>query len=227
MELDRLNRAKKLKNDEFYTLYGDVKKIFFEFRNYVKGKKIYLPFDSNDSNFVKYLKQNKKSLNVEFKYTNDDYKNNLDLFKWCDLVISNPPFSILNSELYSFFEENNVDFILISPLILSKKWYRGNINFYNLEINKFINDNNEIKEVRTYMISNIFYKNIFLKKCIHENNEDVLFKKYTISKDCPSKHNVYMSVGSLEHLSYINKHIFIEKISPKFNFKYLKICDII
>lgn len=227
MEIDKLNRAKKLKNDEFYTLYDDVKKIFFEFRNYVKGKKLYLPFDSSDSNFVKYLKQNKKSLNVEFKYTNDDYKNNLDLFKWCDLVISNPPFSILNSKLYSFFEENNVDFILITPIILGKKWYHGNINFYNLKINKFINDSNEIKEVRTYVSSNIFYKNIFLKKCIHENNEDVLFKKYTISKECPSKHNVYIPLGSLEHLSYINKYIYVSSPTPKFNFKYFKICDII
>lgn len=39
MRSDKLKKAQKLKNDEFYTLYDDVKKIFFEFRNYVKGKK--------------------------------------------------------------------------------------------------------------------------------------------------------------------------------------------
>lgn len=227
MRSDKLKKAQKLKNDEFYTLYDDVKKIFFEFRNYVKGKKIYLPFDSDKSNFVKYLKQNAKTLKVEFKYTNDDYRNNLDLFKWCDLVISNPPFSLLNSELYSFFEENNVDFILITPTTLGMKWYRGNINFYNLKIKKFINDNNEIKEVGTYVASNIFYKNIFLKKCIHENNEDVLFKKYTISKDCLSKHNVYMSQGCSEYILYIKNYIVVDSPSPKFNFRYFKICDII
>ncbi|MDI4567935.1 MAG: hypothetical protein E7Y34_02520, partial [Mycoplasma sp.] len=42
------------KDDEFNTFYGDIK-YFFENAKLEKEKVIWLPFDDNDSNFVKYL----------------------------------------------------------------------------------------------------------------------------------------------------------------------------
>ena len=85
-----LNKAKKEKNDEFYTLRSDVEEIFnnldIDLSNYV----VDLPFDCEKSHFYKYCKDNNINVNCDCK---KDYKN----FKYSNngVVISNPPFSIL------------------------------------------------------------------------------------------------------------------------------------
>lgn len=56
--VDKLNKAKKAKNDEFYTQYSDIEK---ELKHYDKekfrDKVIYLPCDRPQSNFVAYFKE--------------------------------------------------------------------------------------------------------------------------------------------------------------------------
>lgn len=55
---EKLNKAKKAKNDEFYTQYSDIEK---ELEHYDKykfiDKVIYLPCDRQESNFVAYFKE--------------------------------------------------------------------------------------------------------------------------------------------------------------------------
>ena len=55
---EKLNKAKKAKNDEFYTQYSDIQK---ELEHYDKAKfedkVIYLPCDRPESNFVAYFKE--------------------------------------------------------------------------------------------------------------------------------------------------------------------------
>ena len=55
---DKVNKAKKTKNDEFYTQYSDIEK---ELEHYDKArfedKVIYLPCDRPQSNFVAYFKE--------------------------------------------------------------------------------------------------------------------------------------------------------------------------
>lgn len=96
-----LNRAKFVKNDEYYTLMKDVIQHVEVFKKeWYKDKIIYCPFSSDESNFVKYFKQHGKELGIkELIYTSDDYKNHEDLWMKADLVIDNPPFSIFISEI--------------------------------------------------------------------------------------------------------------------------------
>ena len=53
---NKLQRAKNTKNDEFYTLYENIEKEISFYKEELKGKVIYLPCDSEESNFWKYLK---------------------------------------------------------------------------------------------------------------------------------------------------------------------------
>lgn len=96
-----LNRAKFVKNDEYYTLMKDVIQHVEVFKKeWYKDKIIYCPFSSDESNFVKYFKERGKELGIkELMYTSDDYKNHEDLWMKADLVIDNPPFSIFISEI--------------------------------------------------------------------------------------------------------------------------------
>lgn len=96
-----LNRAKFVKNDEYYTLMKDVIQHVEVFKKeWYKDKIIYCPFSSDESNFVKYFKEHGKELGIkELMYTSDDYKNHEDLWMKADLVIDNPPFSIFISEI--------------------------------------------------------------------------------------------------------------------------------
>ena len=97
-----LNRAKFVKNDEYYTLMKDVIQHVEVFKKeWYKDKIIYCPFSSDESNFVKYFKEHGKELGIkELMYTSDDYKNHEDLWMKADLVIDNPPFQFLLLKFY-------------------------------------------------------------------------------------------------------------------------------
>lgn len=97
-------------NDEFYTLYKDCEKLFSQFD--FSQMKVYCPCDSEKSNIVKYLKDKCK----ELKYTSDNYENHEDLFEWCDVIITNPPFSKF-SKRYAYFRKFNKKFILAFPVM--------------------------------------------------------------------------------------------------------------
>lgn len=114
-----LQKAKKAKNDEFYTRYEDIEA---EMQHYdLSGMTVYCPCDDwRWSNFVKYFKNNferhglKKLIATNydigdgaFVYTydgkcetafqvdgNGDYRNYQEYLDECDIVITNPPFSL-------------------------------------------------------------------------------------------------------------------------------------
>ena len=92
-----LNQYTKPDNiDEWYTSYEEVEYIFEHLTEDFTNKIIYCPFDGEESNFVKYIKENKNKLGYkELWYTNDDWYDHLDLFEKADFIISNPPFSEL------------------------------------------------------------------------------------------------------------------------------------
>lgn len=116
-----LHKAKKAKNDEFYTRYEDIEK---EVQHYdLKGLRVYCPCDDfRRINFVKYFKDNYEKLGIAglvatnydigdgaWKYTYDGktetavkLEGNGDFRseectrikdEECDIVITNPPFS--------------------------------------------------------------------------------------------------------------------------------------
>lgn len=92
------------RNDEFYTTREEVEEIFEQVIGYefLKDKIIYCPCDSEESEFVKYLKEKKDEIKYkDFWHTSDDFNTHTDLIQKADLVITNPPFSKIRREYFS------------------------------------------------------------------------------------------------------------------------------
>ena len=118
-----LHRAKVAKNDEFYTLYEDIEKEWQHYIEQFKDKWIYLPCDTEESNFYKYFVEHFKeygikrltATHINFDGTpsyrldydgseviktalngNGDFRSEecTKIKDECDMVITNPPFSL-------------------------------------------------------------------------------------------------------------------------------------
>lgn len=140
-----LNTSKINKNDEYYTLLSDIEKELSFFKDQLKGKIIYCNCDDfNKSNFVKYFTDNFKELKLKKlistglntrkglkkSFENDeikieyfditengsfDSKQSLELLKECDIVITNPPFS-LTRKYFDLLIEYKKSFLFLSNL---------------------------------------------------------------------------------------------------------------
>ena len=134
-----LHKARKARNDEFYTQYEDIEK---EIQNYnLEGKKIYCNCDYyRYSNFIRYFKDNFSTLKiayltasnydigecayqyeydgVEEKITalkgNGDFRSDecVELLKEADVVITNPPFSLFR-EYVALLKKYDKKFLII------------------------------------------------------------------------------------------------------------------
>ena len=83
-QVEKLNKAKKVKNDEFYTQYSDIEK---ELEHYDKdkfiNKVIYLPCDRPESNFVAYFKEHYEDYKYkELVYTYIAIEENEEVFEY-------------------------------------------------------------------------------------------------------------------------------------------------
>lgn len=104
-----LHNAKRLKNDEFYTQFEDIEKELKHYLPYLYGKTVYCNCDNETSNFVKYF----KSLNhIILIHTSDDFRLHTDLIQQADIIITNPPYSLL-SEFITLMLEFDKDFLII------------------------------------------------------------------------------------------------------------------
>ena len=135
-----LHKARKTKNDEFYTFYEDIQKEIENYKDYLENKIVYCNCDNPEySQFWKYFKDNFKKLKIKkliSTYLSDNiaYKTDyngitiektklsgngsfnseecLSILKEVDVVITNPPFSIF-SEYLSSLINNNKKFLVI------------------------------------------------------------------------------------------------------------------
>ena len=118
-----LNKAKKVKNDEFYTRYEDIEVEVMEYKEQFQDKIVYLPCDSLKSEFWSFFINNfqsfglKKLIATHYEKDGQSYKvwtndgNNIiqedligdgdfrspeciEILKECDIVCTNPPFSL-------------------------------------------------------------------------------------------------------------------------------------
>lgn len=113
--LKTLQEAKKKKNDEFYTPYSMVESIVKAFKEELwKDQIIYCPCDADWSNFPKYFKEHKELGYKEIWQTSDDFHGHADLFERCDIIITNPPFSIIRDWL-DFIAKFNKKVIYVCP----------------------------------------------------------------------------------------------------------------
>lgn len=138
-----MNTAKKAKNDEFYTLYETVQNELVHYKEYLRGKVIYCNCDMPSSNFVRFLNDVKEEwgikdiwhTSIQEGYSFDsDYS--IELLKKCDVVITNPPFSLFRSYINLLFEYDK-DFLIIgNALQISYKpiFYKIKDNIVNIGI---------------------------------------------------------------------------------------------
>lgn len=113
--LKALQEAKKKKNDEFYTPYSMVESIVKAFKEELwKDQIIYCPCDAEWSNFPKYFKEHKELGYKDIWNTSDDFHTHRDLFERCDIIITNPPFSIIRDWL-DFIVKFNKKVIYVCP----------------------------------------------------------------------------------------------------------------
>ena len=146
-----LHRAKKAKNDEFYTRYEDIEAEVMKYRKYFRDKVVYLPCDDpieKKSEFWSFFVDNfdtfgiKKLIATHYDENGKTYKFWIDrdttnggdiqqedlagdgdfrspecveILRECDIVCSNPPFSLMK-EFLPLILKYNKQFLVIGPL---------------------------------------------------------------------------------------------------------------
>ena len=148
--VEKLNRVKEVKNDEFYTMMDTIENELIHYRKYLKDKIIYCNCDSEKSNFYKYFYINfyilgiKKLIATCYNEEGNGYKievyieNNIlkkiksklkgngdfrseecvEILKECDIIITNPPFSLFR-EFINLLMKYNKKFLIIGPKLAS------------------------------------------------------------------------------------------------------------
>ena len=120
----RLNACKTNPDDEFYTDIAEVEDMLKPNLDALKGKKILLPCDCPDSAFYKYLNQNApEGSEIRSRYYMDEGDWDMTApmanpyYDWCDVVITNPPFSLLSKTIYpKIVEAKKLATLMIVPL---------------------------------------------------------------------------------------------------------------
>lgn len=141
----QLNKAKKDKQDEFYTQLSDIEKELKHYKDHFKDKVVFCNCDDpQESNFWKYFKLNfdrlglKKLISTHFEREqpsykleltkesgciitqlkeNGDFRSNecIELLKESDIIVTNPPFSLFR-EYVAQLMEHEKKFLIIGNL---------------------------------------------------------------------------------------------------------------
>ena len=198
MKNANLNKAKKAKNDEFYTQFSDIEKELKHYKSFFKDKVIYCNCDdARKSNFFKYFYDNfdtlglkklictgyningngilciykgDKNINFTELEGNGDFRSEecIKYLKQADIIVTNPPFSLFR-EFITQLMVFQKQFIILGAL---------NAITYK-EIFRYIKDNdlflgiNNVKEFfqpneQIKQIPTVWYTNIVNN---HKNNE--------------------------------------------------------
>lgn len=101
-----LDNARRKKNDEYYTYYDDVVAGLEPYKEYLKGKRVLCPCDTDESNFVKYLKELGCDVITYHK------ENGTEWFKPdnYDVCVTNPPFSKIK-DFYNTYKDKPLIFV--------------------------------------------------------------------------------------------------------------------
>ena len=155
MGKDHLEKAKITKDDEFYTLYTDVEKIF----EIIPNKEDYhfiLPFNDGNSSFKKYCEINSLDHTIGIMdYKDFNYKNFPN-----GLVVSNPPFSKFR-EIINFYMFYGIKFILVATqnaLTYSNVfnyWKEWKLNPLFVNLKWFKRPDGSKKDVQCFLITNL------------------------------------------------------------------------
>ena len=184
-----LQKAKKEKNDEFYTQLTDIEKELGHYIKHFKNKIVFCNCDSKDSNFYKYFNDNFELLSLKKLFISHiDFRSPecIEILKECDIVVTNPPFSLFREyvgQLIDYKKKfiiignlNAITYKEVFSLIKNNKLWLG-----NTKPKEFLQPNKEIKK-----FGNIcWFTNLNIKK---RNEELILYQKYN-KKDYPKYDN--------------------------------------
>ena len=99
----KLDKVANSGNDEFYTPEYAIKPLL----KYIpKDSKVWCPFDTSDSLFVKLLIEHGcEVVNTHISRGEDFFElSNSEIADWCDYIISNPPYSMKTEVLEELFK---------------------------------------------------------------------------------------------------------------------------
>lgn len=121
-----LNKAKKAANNEFYTQLSDIENELQHYKDHFKDKIVYCNCDTQESNFYKYFKNNFETLGLKGLLRSSladgvpfQSEEGIELLKQADIVVTNPPFSLLSSSYINLLELHKKDYLLVIPIHLS------------------------------------------------------------------------------------------------------------
>lgn len=168
----KMDKVANSKNDEFYTPKYAVVPILDKLE---PKSKIWCPFDTKDSEFVKQLIKQGHNVTSTHIVNNQDFFKliNTDEYTKFDYIISNPPYSLKNEVLTALFNQRIPFAMLMGAVGIFESQKRfelfKNHKFELLIMNKridFFNDYLEIKPSKNppfstwYICSNILKNNI-------------------------------------------------------------------
>lgn len=114
-------------SDEYYTPIETVENIFQKLPACVKEKKIWFPCDNEESSFVKFAQKER----LIYKNSSDDFRKKQELLAWCDIVITNPPFTLT----YTFCKFiKNKQFAFVTPYVRMHNVFNNlpNVRFFSI-----------------------------------------------------------------------------------------------
>lgn len=165
-----LSIAKKVKNDEFYTMLPDIEKEVLHYLSHFYGKTVFCNCDDDTSNFTKYFKTNfyklgLKELIVTGITEGKRFQDTIDLLDKSDIVVTNPPFSQAR-EFIQLLMEHHKRFLIVGdlnwisyreifPLIKNNQIWLG----YNM-IKSFLTPEGEVKKFG----NKLWYTNLDIEK---------------------------------------------------------------
>lgn len=140
---DVLERSKKEKNDEYYTLYESIEKELSRYKAYFRGKRVYCPCDDpsfsnfyrffvdhffdyglkevvftwlGGSEFYKLIRRGNTLYNeYGLTFNSGDFAENGYFFRACDIVVTNPPFSLWR-KFFDMIMKYKKDFLVVGSL---------------------------------------------------------------------------------------------------------------
>lgn len=179
-----LNIAKVNIDDEWYTRYEDIEKYLSNFHEELKGKNIYCPCDGENSNFLKYLRDNEKEIGYKsLTGSSNDFREEENIKHWenADVIITNPPFS-LKADFYNLVKKNNCELIVLLPdtLITNSAYKEDLINkklIMDYTNKSFIRPDGTIKKASASWFNTfkkVWKKEIKFKAGEHEVTDDGL-----------------------------------------------------
>jgi hypothetical protein len=184
-----LSKAKKSKNDEFYTQLKDIEAELQHYTDHFKGKVVYCNCDTKDSKFVEYFETLADYLQIKDLYfSSQDFRSDIsiELLKQSDIVVTNPPFSLFREYVAQLIEYDK-KFLIIgnNNAITYKEVFKlikeGNLWLGMNPVKEFVRPDNTIQK-----FGNIcWFTNLEHNK---RNEEIILYKTYNAS-DYPKYDN--------------------------------------